>query len=82
MMWDQRYPDEVDVYAEGFAWGDLARLEQDGPCVKCGEQTHWIELNFETRICSEECLGALNREWADAEMRASQRVFGEEDAAS
>lgn len=31
------------------------------PCIVCGDLTEYIEINYEARICSEECIEEMDR---------------------
>ena len=36
--------------------------EEEKPCVVCGKLTKRIEINYEARICSEDCEKILDEE--------------------
>lgn len=37
-----------------------------GPCHICKAETRWVEMNYETELCSAECLYIMNREFFKA----------------
>ena len=49
---------------------DMCILNESGPCVICNEQTQWVDLCFESYVCSTTCesqlmdgfIRALNKE--------------------
>jgi hypothetical protein len=43
------------IYCEGLA-----------SCRQCGELTHYVEVNFETPLCSQACVDAMWDEYFDA----------------
>ena len=50
------------------AWDDHTILAQEGsgPCWHCGKETRWIEINFESWLCSPECNAAKWKEYEEA----------------
>lgn len=43
-----------------------------GPCWHCGKETVWIEINFESWLCSPECNAAKWKEYEEAARHAPQ----------
>ena len=46
--------------------------DDHGPCFVCGCDTHYIEINYQAWLCSEECERMLDEEYRDAENAASE----------
>lgn len=42
--------------------GCMMYSNNTGPCVVCGEPTHYIEINYEGRFCSSECMDKFEKE--------------------
>jgi hypothetical protein len=60
MKFSDKYPDaeylqEVEPSIVKFRDGE--------PCWICGQKTVFIEINFQAAICSEECLGTIDKEY-------------------
>lgn len=51
MTFELKYKDN-----ENPLWDGLVRTEFLNKCVCCGKPTHFIELNSEEYLCSEECV--------------------------
>jgi len=62
MKFDDKYPDAK--YPEQY--GDMLCGEITLPCWNCGTLTRWYELNYETPLCSEECLAQKDKEYHNA----------------
>jgi len=46
-------------------WLALVKSDKIMKCTQCGEETHWLSLDFGTPICSEECLDFLEDEYME-----------------
>lgn len=59
MKFTDKYPDAdyLSVSPDG-----MLRGKELLPCWHCGEPTPFVEINYEARICSEECLAAIDVE--------------------
>ena len=53
--------------------GRIVYLDSVTPCAVCSESTHFVDLDFETGICSEECSWVLWEEWVEANMIADRK---------
>lgn len=63
----EAYP-TAKPYAHDILYG-----QNSGSCFICQSSTKWIEINFETYICSEECLKRINRQWIEASKQSDRR---------
>ena len=63
MKFDTKYPDaKVDEEPQM----GIVKLGAEGACWHCGELTCYAELNYQTWMCSEECMAAKDKEYTDA----------------
>ena len=46
-------------------WGSeyIVDEKHTAPCMVCGKPTHFVEIFFEGRICSEECQKKIDEEY-------------------
>jgi len=63
---DTLYPNITHGEQIEFEGSFLFRAESSYPCWHCGEETHWIDGNFEAHLCSEECERAKWDEYLKA----------------
>ena len=66
MKFDEKYPmgnEHINDYK------NTVKSQNLGICGVCKNQTHWINLDFECYICSEECLNQLWEEYTQAERK-------------
>ena len=63
MKYSDKFPDMVciDDVCEGIMRGRSVR-----PCIVCGSLTEYIEINYEARLCSEECVAEMDRRAAES----------------
>jgi hypothetical protein len=62
----------IDVLYKGTGY---MKSSVDGPCWHCGTLTHWIDTDFQARICSTECSDI---KW-DEFYRACERLEKDDD---
>ena len=43
----------------------IIRVNNKKPCHICGENTRYIDFCYETRICSTECQGIIDKECSE-----------------
>ena len=55
-------PHHTEIQFEGSALIKADDTDEPYSCFVCGALTHWIDINFEAAICSEECERAA---WND-----------------
>lgn len=81
MKYDEKYP---NAGTERWDWADVPagifKTKDANPCGHCHEHTHFIDVNLESPICSDECdeayIHAMN-EASDCQMkREAARVAG------
>ena len=63
MKYADKFPDMkpiLDVCENMIRGGDTK------PCLICGSPTEYIEINYEARLCSEECVAEMDRRADDA----------------
>lgn len=69
MKYDEKY--RMTGIKEDCTWPSLLYLaDLTGPCWHCGEQTNWVDIDFQAHICSTECHEAKIAEYITAECRA------------
>lgn len=62
MKFDQKYPDaQVDDEPQPC----LIKCSGLMPCAICHEPTVWAEINWYGAFCSDECLDAMDRDYAN-----------------
>src|SRR4051812_8431872 len=66
MRFDKKYPDAKhdDELEECMCYFDIPDI-----CIMCWEPSHFVELNFEAALCSEECRDKLYKEYDEACMK-------------
>lgn len=55
MLFSEKYPEAIPN--QEFENGNYFYAEKADNCYMCGKLTHFVEMNAETYICSEECDG-------------------------
>lgn len=67
MKFEEKYKDE-DYNTNPYWMKDclIYNSTGGGKCCQCGQHTNFIEYNYETYVCSEECLNALDAEIDEA----------------
>lgn len=58
MKYIDKFPDMEPIFDERegmIRGGDMK------PCIVCGCPTEFIEINYEARLCSEECMAEMDR---------------------
>lgn len=58
MKFSELYPDMVPIIEEH---NGIIKGERSCSCAWCGELTPYIEINYESYFCSEECVASLER---------------------
>ncbi len=53
MKYSEKFPDMKPVFDEQQG---VIKGIKECPCFVCGESTFYVDINYEARICSEECL--------------------------
>lgn len=58
MKYIDKFPDMKPIFdeCEGIIRGGDMK-----PCIVCGRPTEFIEINYEARLCSEECVAEMDR---------------------
>lgn len=66
MKYIDKFPDmkPISDECEGIICGRDMK-----PCVVCGHHTEFIEINYEVRLCSEECVSEMDKRANEAFMR-------------
>lgn len=55
MDFDEKYPHAIFLEEPET---DIIKGERKWSCSNCKKPTNWIEINFMTHLCSEECVKA------------------------
>lgn len=63
MKFDKRYPNAQPGQEIEYDGAYLFKSDKSSPCWHCKELTSWIDLSFETWLCSEECEQAKWNEY-------------------
>lgn len=63
MRYIDKFPDMKPIFDERE---NIIRGESIKPCIVCGCSTEFIEVNYEARLCSEECVAEMDRRAIDA----------------
>ena len=63
MKYADKFPDmkPISDVCEGMIRGGDMK-----PCIVCGRPTEFIEINYEGRLCSEECVAEMDRRASEA----------------
>lgn len=66
MKYADKFPDMKPIFdvCDGMMRGRTMK-----PCIICGNPTEYIEINYEARLCSEECVFEMDRRAHEAIMR-------------
>jgi hypothetical protein len=51
----------------------MVLCEDSAPCAICKDETRWVDISFETTVCSEECSEQINRQWRAAMWQAEKK---------
>lgn len=72
MKYSEKYPNakDNDEYPHCIVFFGT----EPRPCWYCGTVTHFVELNFETHLCSEECN---NAKWDEFARAVNKKALGE-----
>lgn len=60
MKYKDKYPNMIQIYDE---IDGIIKGKNEGKCHMCDDQTHYVNIHFEVRFCSEECLTNLENEY-------------------
>jgi len=71
LSFEELWPD--DDYSDRDDGGEFFRTSEEGPCVVCSRQTHWVSLAFEGRICGHRCSIAIWSDFAEASRLSDER---------
>lgn len=63
MKFSEKYK---DVPVMGLGDNTYLRVEEKRPCIVCGSPTQFVEINYDARLCSEECEHAFEPHRDDA----------------
>jgi hypothetical protein len=63
MLFDDQYPDAEEGTQSTDRDFEVIKLASLNPCWHCSRPTRWVELNFESHLCSEECTDAKWKEY-------------------
>ncbi|MNQ56266.1 hypothetical protein D3C85_703830 [compost metagenome] len=73
MKYNEKYP---NAGTERWDWADVQRgifkTKDANPCGHCGEHTHFIDVNLQAPICSEECEEAYIHAMNESNERSAQ----------
>lgn len=58
MKYCDKYPNMIPI---DDVCGNIMRGNERKPCAVCGNQTEYIEINYEAPFCSEECVQTMDR---------------------
>lgn len=85
MKFEDKYPDvpKWNPHAGPFSKSNpdpsqvpeliISRHDSTGKCWHCGEETEWLDLSFQTWMCSEECYKAKWDEYWEASAKSAER---------
>ena len=45
------------------------------PCIICGDDTEFVEINYEARLCSEECVAEMDRVASEVILKAEHNGY-------
>lgn len=63
MKFDVKYPDMTPI---SDVRGTVMKGKELLPCCVCGAPTAFVDICYEARICSEECMSAMDAEMTEA----------------
>jgi hypothetical protein len=68
MTFDEQYPDAPDGFQPPPQPDDdgVMKIIESGECWNCGTVTAYVDLDFEARLCSEECRDVKWAEYFEA----------------
>lgn len=72
MKYSKKYPNMAPILEEEKG---VIRGEQPEPCHYCGEDTEYIDINYEARFCSEECLEEFEEDTFDEDDHYSEDPY-------
>lgn len=58
MKYSDKFPDMKPIFDECKS---VIRGRDMKPCIICGYPTEFIEINYEARFCSEECVAEMDK---------------------
>lgn len=66
MKYIDKFPDMKPIFPHFEERENMIRGHYEKPCIICGSPTEFIEINYEARLCSEECVAEMDRRANDA----------------
>jgi cellulose synthase/poly-beta-1,6-N-acetylglucosamine synthase-like glycosyltransferase len=71
MKFQIQYPDAQVGDQFEFEYSRIAKVATIGPCRWCGSMTKWSDIQFQQPVCSEECGGAMWKQYREHEAQNS-----------
>lgn len=76
MKFEHKYPDAGPTQRFEFEYSFVTKMPKLGQCRFCGSFTRWIDVLFQVPVCSEECNGAMWRQYrADEKKKSTYENF-------
>lgn len=71
MKFEKKYPEAKQTDKFEFEYSYVTKNPKLGQCRFCGAYTKWFDVLFMHHACSEECLGAMWRQYRDDQKKNS-----------
>ncbi len=55
----------------------LVPASKTAPCSICGKEAHYVEISFESPICSKECAKQMWKEYVDTQVSRKYKTFSD-----
>jgi hypothetical protein len=55
----------------------LIKVQQSAPCTICGKKAHFVEISFESPICSPECAKQMWKQYVDTQISRTYKTLGQ-----
>jgi GT2 family glycosyltransferase len=75
MKFEHKYPNATSKDKFEFEYSFVIKTPKLGQCRWCGSFTKWLDLCFQHHACSEECLGAMWRQFKSDQKKNS--IYGD-----
>lgn len=71
MKFEKKYPNTAPADRHEFEYSYVTKTAKLGQCRWCSAYTKWLDVLFDHHACSEECLGAMWRQYKDDQKQKS-----------
>jgi hypothetical protein len=71
MKFERKYPEASSTDRFEFEYSYVTKTPKLGHCRWCGSFTKWLDVVFQHHACSEECLGAMWRQYKSDQKKNS-----------